>query len=105
MGKLGGRPVGPVGDTPLAKLIRNARVDAGLGQGETAKAAGMSPGFLSRIESADRDTISGDAAVGLSLALGLDLLDVLLTAGIVTRAEQRRLRQNIKLPAGKNQGG
>lgn len=61
----------------IGDRIKKLREQVGLGQGELAKTAGISQGYMSQVEGGDVKSISLQVAVKLAEALGVSVYDLM----------------------------
>ncbi len=73
----------PTGGNPLAQILRNRRKEMGLTLLDVATRAGLSEGYISRVETGKRTQLTEESAIRLAQALNLDPLEVKRLGGIL----------------------
>lgn len=84
------RPQVPAAAEPFGVWLRTQRIDRGLTQRAFADALGVSPGFLSRVES-DEKRLSQDALARAAAVLEVDSVQIQLRAGVVPPALSQKI--------------
>ncbi len=82
--------------TPLGRLIRDARLGAGLTAREVARRAGLDVSTVTRIELGQIAQPSADKLKAIAPALGIPISDLLAAAGLLPKGELPTLRPYLR---------
>jgi transcriptional regulator with XRE-family HTH domain len=78
----------PTSSHIIATFVAEKRKEAGLTSKELAERAGLSPAYISRVESGDYKTLSLPSAKALADGLGLTLRSLLQGVGLLNNEER-----------------